>query len=103
MARMPRRVARTDPPPPEEPAAAPVAAATPGPEAHPGPASGPETAPDVTSDLPPADADLVEEPDEDGGEERGPVTNGELARIFHEIGDILEVKGEIPFKTVAYH
>ncbi len=32
-----------------------------------------------------------------------PVTNGELARIFHEIGDILEVKGEIPFKTVAYH
>ncbi len=30
-------------------------------------------------------------------------TNGDLARIFHEIGDILEVKGEIPFKTVAYH
>jgi DNA polymerase (family 10) len=29
--------------------------------------------------------------------------NGDLARIFHEIGDILEVKGEIPFKTVAYH
>ena len=59
--------------------------------------------PDVTSDLPPADADLAEELDEDGGEARGPVTNGELARIFHEIGDILEVKGEIPFKTVAYH
>jgi DNA polymerase (family 10) len=32
-----------------------------------------------------------------------PVTNGELARIFHEIGDILEVKGELVFKTVAYH
>jgi DNA polymerase (family 10) len=30
-------------------------------------------------------------------------TNGELARVFHEIGDILEVKGEIAFKTVAYH
>lgn len=30
-------------------------------------------------------------------------TNDDLARIFHEIGDILEVKGEIPFKTVAYH
>ena len=35
----------------------------------------------------------------------GPPTfsNGDLARIFHEIGDILEVKGEIVFKTVAYH
>ncbi len=32
-----------------------------------------------------------------------PLTNGELARIFHEIGDILEVKGELVFKTVAYH
>lgn len=30
-------------------------------------------------------------------------TNGELARTFHEIGDLLEVKGENPFKTVAYH
>jgi DNA polymerase (family 10) len=30
-------------------------------------------------------------------------SNGELARIFHEIGDILEVKGELVFKTVAYH
>ena len=32
-----------------------------------------------------------------------PLTNGDLARIFHEIGDILEVKGEVVFKTVAYH
>ncbi|HEY7590273.1 MAG TPA: DNA polymerase/3'-5' exonuclease PolX [Candidatus Limnocylindrales bacterium] len=30
-------------------------------------------------------------------------TNGDLARIFHEIGDILEVKGELRFKTIAYH
>lgn len=30
-------------------------------------------------------------------------TNGELAQIFHEIGDLLEVKGELVFKTVAYH
>jgi DNA polymerase (family X) len=29
--------------------------------------------------------------------------NGELAAVFHEIGDLLEVKGENPFKTVAYH
>jgi DNA polymerase (family 10) len=32
-----------------------------------------------------------------------PLSNGELARIFHEIGDMLEVKGEIVYKTVAYH
>ena len=36
-------------------------------------------------------------------EARAPLTNGDLARIFHEIGDILEVKGELVFKTVAYH
>ena len=29
--------------------------------------------------------------------------NDDLARVFHEIGDMLEVKGEIVFKTVAYH
>jgi DNA polymerase (family 10) len=31
------------------------------------------------------------------------LSNGELARIFHEVGDLLEVKGELVFKTVAYH
>jgi DNA polymerase (family X) len=36
-------------------------------------------------------------------EDRRLPTNGDLARIFHEIGDILEVKGELVFKTVAYH
>ncbi len=36
-------------------------------------------------------------------EPQEPLTNGRLARIFHEIGDILEVKGELVFKTVAYH
>jgi DNA polymerase (family 10) len=30
-------------------------------------------------------------------------SNAALARIFHEIGDMLEVKGELVFKTVAYH
>ncbi|HEX7496612.1 MAG TPA: DNA polymerase/3'-5' exonuclease PolX [Candidatus Limnocylindrales bacterium] len=34
---------------------------------------------------------------------QAPLSNGELARIFHEIGDMLEVKGELVFKTVAYH
>jgi DNA polymerase (family 10) len=33
----------------------------------------------------------------------GLLSNGELARIFHEIGDMLEIKGEIVYKTVAYH
>jgi DNA polymerase (family 10) len=36
-------------------------------------------------------------------DEAADLTNGDLARIFHEIGDILEVQGEIPFKTIAYH
>ena len=31
------------------------------------------------------------------------LSNGDLARIFHDIGDMLEVKGELVFKTVAYH
>lgn len=31
------------------------------------------------------------------------LTNGQLAQVFHDIGDILEVKGELVFKTVAYH
>jgi DNA polymerase (family X) len=31
------------------------------------------------------------------------LTNSELAQVFHDIGDLLEVKGELVFKTVAYH
>ena len=31
------------------------------------------------------------------------LTNGDLAAVFHEIGDLLEIKGELVFKTVAYH
>jgi DNA polymerase (family 10) len=30
-------------------------------------------------------------------------TNAELAAVFHEIGSLLEIKGELVFKTVAYH
>ena len=42
--------------------------------------------------------------DDDGpGGDPPTLTNGDLARIFHEIGDMLEVKGELVFKTVAYH
>src|SRR5207244_2667063 len=38
-----------------------------------------------------------------GGQEVPLLTNGQLAQLFHEIGDLLEVKGELRFKTVAYH
>ena len=37
------------------------------------------------------------------GDLPAPPSNAELTRIFHEIGDMLEVKGELVFKTVAYH
>jgi DNA polymerase (family X) len=72
---MPRRVAPTDP----LPAAGPLGA---------------DTEPEL------ADADLR---DADGEGPGRALTNGDLARIFHEIGDMLEVKGELVFKTVAYH
>jgi DNA polymerase (family X) len=62
------------------------------------------------NDLPIAtvDADDVIEHDAetdelDGILDEDAVTNGRLARIFHEIGDMLELKGELVFKTVAYH
>lgn len=42
--------------------------------------------------------------DEAGGpDEPRALTNGDLARVFHDIGDMLEVRGELVFKTVAYH
>ena len=55
-----------------------------------------ETDSDVDQD------DIAAEDDEDAARD-GELTNGSLARIFHEIGDMLEVKGELVFKTVAYH
>jgi DNA polymerase (family 10) len=54
----------------------------------------------VEDELPDAHDDIDEDADETRRDEP---TNGDLARIFHEIGDILEVKGEIAFKTIAYH
>ncbi len=39
-----------------------------------------------------------------GDSDQAPLlTNGQLAQVFHDIGDLLEVKGELVFKTVAYH
>ena len=91
---MPRRVARTDPPP--EAAPTPDSASTP--EVAPLDIDEPATSPD-DPDLEPADADLRD----DAETEERRLTNGDLARIFHDIGDMLEVKGELRFKTVAYH
>ncbi len=59
----------------------------------------------------PGDADLRaarhDDPDDAPADvladEAADLTNGDLARVFHEIGDILEVQGEIAFKTIAYH
>lgn len=42
-------------------------------------------------------------PDAIAGPTEPALTNGDLARIFHDIGDMLEIKGELVFKTVAYH
>jgi DNA polymerase (family 10) len=49
-------------------------------------------------DLP---ADLL--PDDAGAGAPPDLSNAELEAVFHEIGDLLEVKGELVFKTVAYH
>jgi DNA polymerase (family 10) len=62
----------------------------------------PTEAPADAPDTDVVDADLVtalDSADDDAAE----LTNGDLARIFHDIGDMLEVKGELVFKTVAYH
>ena len=106
---VPRRVARTDPPPED---AAPIEAAS---------ADDAVDAVDAVDaggagdglDLgdpnvrPHADRDDEADEIDDGDPTDAPdpkaLTNGRLARVFHEIGDILELKGEIKFKTVAYH
>jgi DNA polymerase (family 10) len=59
---------------------------------------GAEAAADPLDALPPDEEDFVDEDRDDGR-----LTNGDLARMFHDIGDMLEVKGELRFKTVAYH
>jgi DNA polymerase (family 10) len=51
--------------------------------------------------VPDLDDDAHDAADEDDAPRT--LTNGDLARIFHDIGDMLEVKGELVFKTVAYH
>src|SRR3954463_12026256 len=58
------------------------------------------------------DADSVALPSDDSDDETRPrasrgddvplLANDELARIFYEIGDMLEIQGELPFKIAAY-
>ncbi len=84
MTPMPRRVARVDPPPSEH------------------------TLEEITAPEPPLGEEELHRAEDDAdavaeGTDGGDLTNGDLARIFHAIGDMLEVKGELRFKTVAYH
>ena len=53
---------------------------------------------DVAADELPADLRA-----DDETSDAALLSNGALAQVFHEIGDLLEVKGELVFKTVAYH
>ncbi|HEX5828323.1 MAG TPA: DNA polymerase/3'-5' exonuclease PolX [Candidatus Limnocylindrales bacterium] len=92
---MPRRVARTDPPP--EPVGSTALEPVTG-EPVPGADALAAHATEAFDDRPPRDDE-----DDEGTAAPGAITNGDLARVFHEIGDILEVKGELVFKTVAYH
>jgi DNA polymerase (family 10) len=94
---MPRRVARTDPVPQPEDGVTPA----PPPDDE---TARPTAFDDGTAGLAAFDdAPPRDDEDEPATDEPGAITNGELARVFHEIGDILEVKGELVFKTVAYH
>jgi DNA polymerase (family X) len=60
----------------------------------------PTADPDEALAGPPSHDD---EPADEAADLAADLTNGDLARVFHEIGDILEVKGELAFKTIAYH
>jgi DNA polymerase (family 10) len=82
----------TDPEP--DPAAKPDLAA------HPDPATNAEPIRDPAMIADPA---TTSDPDTETAPDTDALTNGDLARIFHDIGDMLEVKGELVFKTVAYH
>lgn len=61
----------------------------------------PSTTPASPSDAPPPTGAVELQP---AAVEEPPLpSNAEIARILHEIGDILEVKGEVVYKSVAYH
>jgi DNA polymerase (family 10) len=59
-------------------------------------------APAVRPDLDPEEPPYESRPRASRGEDVPLLSNGELARIFYEIGDMMELKGELPFKARAY-
>ncbi|HEV8697595.1 MAG TPA: helix-hairpin-helix domain-containing protein, partial [Candidatus Limnocylindrales bacterium] len=65
--------------------------------------TGPATATDPASDPPIALDPATASPTTPDPATAETLTNGDLARVFHKIGDMLEVQGELVFKTVAYH
>jgi DNA polymerase (family 10) len=104
IAKMPRRTVRSESPAPDERAVPRLPAAPNDGAAVTAKLAGPEPAPAAEpQEAGPAAA--VQAPGEGGlpGAEPARLANGDLGRIFHEIGDILEVKGELSFKTAAYH
>src|SRR3972149_1397254 len=58
----------------------------------------PEPRPATTPEEPPQ-----ARPSAARGDEVPLLSNAELARIFHQIGDLVELKGELIFKAQAYH
>ena len=69
------------------------------------------TASEADSDLPELGEENPIDPDQPPYETRPRASRGddvpllgndELARIFYEIGDMLEIQGELPFKIGAY-
>ncbi|HUG47395.1 MAG TPA: DNA polymerase/3'-5' exonuclease PolX [Candidatus Limnocylindria bacterium] len=91
----PKRVA--DAPPPEHDQAGP-ADDEPETEADtPAPALGERIA------LDPDEPPYEQRPRHSRGDDVPQLGNDELARVFYEIGDMLEIQGEVPFKVGAYH
>jgi DNA polymerase (family 10) len=62
----------------------------------------PERATDDSHDEE-AEAEAAAEEEATAAGEVPLLSNGQLAQVFHDIGDLLEVKGELVYKTVAYH
>src|SRR3989304_5517714 len=87
---------------PEGPLPAPPGAAAGGGGARPPPAAPPPRRPAPRPATPPEEP-LEARPSAARGDEVPLLSNAELARIFHQIGDLVELKGELIFKAQAYH
>ncbi|MDQ3408349.1 MAG: helix-hairpin-helix domain-containing protein, partial [Chloroflexota bacterium] len=65
-------------------------------------ADSPAPAPTEVVSVDPEEPPYETRPRASRGDEVPLLLNEELARIFYEIGDMLELQGEMPFKTAAY-